>query len=139
MHVTIVPGHESLISWQLKISTNLKLPNRLPFTRFLSQGFKYESRGFEYHVIDFKCFVKQIFSILMNKIYNKDTTSDTYISKLRYSKFSQLGDGLVSRLWLDEELAKRHLLASEHRPHLGRFFITVIQTRNKEWKLTVRF
>lgn len=54
----------------------------------------------------------------MKRLSQLTATNATYISELCNANFSQLGDGLISRLGLDEELAKRHFFTSEHRPHL---------------------
>jgi hypothetical protein len=47
------------------------------------------------------------------------STNPTYITKLCDANFTELGDGLISRLRLDEKLAERHFLAPEHGSHLG--------------------
>jgi len=44
--------------------------------------------------------------------------ASTYIAKLHRTGFPEFRDGQVSRFWLDEQLAKGHLLAPKHRPHL---------------------
>lgn len=47
----------------------------------------------------------------------KKITIITYITKLHRARFSKLGNRKIGRLWLNEQLAERHLLAPEHRPH----------------------
>lgn len=58
----------------------------------------------------------------------------TYIAKLHRTGFSEFRDGQISRLWLDEQLAKGHLLAPEHRPHVQNdlLSVTLRQKREKE-------
>lgn len=54
------------------------------------------------------------------------TSNPTYIAKLHRTGFSKFRNGKVSCLRLNEQLAKGHLLAPEHRPHLGNdLFLTL--------------
>lgn len=67
----------------------------------------------------------------MKRLSQLTATNATYISELCNANFSQLGDGLISRLGLDEELAERHFFTPEHRPHLEDCRLSLLSSQIK--------
>ena len=56
----------------------------------------------------------------------------SYITELNGSCLSQLRDGRVRRLWLDEDLAQGHLLTPEHGAHRAAGCLQLFNVNN--WK-----
>lgn len=58
----------------------------------------------------------------------------SHITELNGSGLSELRDGRVGGLWLDEDLAQGHLFTPEHGPHIAIGRLQLFDVNN--WKNT---